>query len=39
MTQKKKLKKYRFESIKWFTFVVEAPDRITAKKIYNQFKK
>ena len=34
-----KLKKYRFESIKWFTFVIEAPDRQTAKRIYKQFKK
>jgi len=36
---KQKLKKYRFECIKWFTFVIEAPDRITAKKVYSQFRK
>jgi len=37
--QKQKLKKYRFMNERWFDFIIEAPDRKTAKKIYSQFKK
>jgi len=36
---KKKMKKYRFENLNWFTFVIEAEDRQTAKRIYKQFKR
>jgi len=39
MKQKKKLKTFRFMNEKWFTFVIEAEDRPTAKKVYAQFKK
>lgn len=39
MGNKEKLQIFKFNNAHWFDFTVECPDRETAVKIYNKFRK